>query len=491
VQAILNWLWQGCLVVAVAALLFGRVRRTSATTRYTLWWATLGAVLLLPLLPLIAHAAAPSVVTVHADAVQLPPVVLPRAPWWLGAAVMSIWAVWSGLALWQVAAGLVRLQRARRDGVPLPVSRENRLRYWPTIRHTGRRARVIASSDVRVAAVLGLGAPTIAVAPEALDALDDEALDHVLLHEWAHVQRRDDVSRLLHVLVRAVAGLHPAIWWIGRRMDVEREVACDDRVIQITRGAKRYAACLTQMAAAAPGRQTVMLAPSALQRSQLRERVRRLLDGRRNASTARSAASLAAVIPVLAAITLASASVELVGTAPAIARALKASERAVATTLSPPAMYDEPAGEVPTGDRPDTAVQASAHAAPAVRDRSAARQPQLRSPIRPLEPGSPTRIPVREHGLHRRTSAPSRSEPLRSSHVQAAALTRAPSAEAPALRDPHTLARAFDAAPEPEPPSPWNTAALAGVSVGRGSQKAALATAGFFTRAGRRIAGAF
>jgi hypothetical protein len=51
------------------------------------------------------------------------------------------------------------------------------------------------------------------------------------------------------------------------------------------------------------------------------------------------------------------------------------------------------------------------------------------------------------------------------------------------------------APPAPVPPAsadaatPWGLAADAGVSVGRASQKAAAATAGFFTRLGRKIAG--
>jgi hypothetical protein len=41
------------------------------------------------------------------------------------------------------------------------------------------------------------------------------------------------------------------------------------------------------------------------------------------------------------------------------------------------------------------------------------------------------------------------------------------------------------------PPTPWGAAAGAGVSVGRGSQKAAVATAGFFTKLSKSIADVF
>ncbi len=42
-----------------------------------------------------------------------------------------------------------------------------------------------------------------------------------------------------------------------------------------------------------------------------------------------------------------------------------------------------------------------------------------------------------------------------------------------------------------EPPTLWGAAADGGTAVGRSSQKAAVATAGFFTRVGKRIAGSF
>jgi beta-lactamase regulating signal transducer with metallopeptidase domain len=441
----------------------------------------------LPLLPLIADAGGPEATSAGAGAVQLPPLVLPRAPWWLGATVASIWATWATLSLGQAAAGFVRLRRALRNGVPLPIDRENRLRHWPAIRRTGRRVRLIASSDVHVAAVLGPGAPTIAVAPDALDALDDEALDHVLLHEWAHVQRYDDVTRLCQVVVRAVAGLHPAIWWIGRRMDIEREVACDDGVVQITGGAKRYAACLTQVAAAASGRQTVIFAPGALGHSQLRERVSRLLDGRRNASTTRSTASLAAIIPTLAVIALGTANTELVGTAPAIARALEAPERAVTTALSTATRAAEAAADV---TRPDPAthtyVPALTGPAPASPKRGDGSRRTERTPASTPEPTEAPRHQV-SGAISQPVSRTAAPVPLSSHAVRSAVPAFAPSPPAAAPRD----VRAATDVPAPASPAPWDAAARAGVTVGRGSQKAAVATAGFFSNAARRLAGSF
>jgi hypothetical protein len=48
------------------------------------------------------------------------------------------------------------------------------------------------------------------------------------------------------------------------------------------------------------------------------------------------------------------------------------------------------------------------------------------------------------------------------------------------------------ATPRPDAPTrPWTVAADAGVAVGTGSQKAAVATAGFFSRFGKSVARSF
>jgi beta-lactamase regulating signal transducer with metallopeptidase domain len=66
-------------------------------------------------------------------------------------------------------------------------------------------------------------------------------------HEWAHVQRRDDIFNVLHVLVRLIGGWHPALWWIERRLHVEREIACDEVTVAFTGSPKSYAECLVKL----------------------------------------------------------------------------------------------------------------------------------------------------------------------------------------------------------------------------------------------------
>ena len=104
-----------------------------------------------------------------------------------------------------------------------------------------------------------------------------------MIHEYAHVQRRDDWSIIGQALIDAAFGWHPAIWWIGRQLHLEREVASDDWVAHHTSTPCEYAACLARVAELALHNRQIPQAASAIRsRRELSGRVERLLSPNRN-----------------------------------------------------------------------------------------------------------------------------------------------------------------------------------------------------------------
>ena len=63
----------------------------------------------------------------------------------------------------------------------------------------------------------------------------------VLLHELAHIRRRDCAAQLLAQLACAGYWFNPLVWLAWRRMQVERERACDDLVLGTGACASSYA----------------------------------------------------------------------------------------------------------------------------------------------------------------------------------------------------------------------------------------------------------
>ena len=240
---LINWLWQGLALTAITAVALSRLSRLNAATRHRVWWVTLWLVLLLPLLRANAVGPLPSseVTPALAQPRDLPAhlasgtvLVLGGAPDWTMNALVTFWSLWCACSLLRAMWSLLALRRFRRRAEPMPAERERALRLWPSERDSGRAATLRVSRDVATAGVFGFHPPIIALSPTALAALSNADLDRVVAHEHAHVRRRDDVGRVLLVVIQAVFGLHPAVWLIGRAIDLEREIACDDWVLALT-----------------------------------------------------------------------------------------------------------------------------------------------------------------------------------------------------------------------------------------------------------------
>jgi len=164
-----------------------------------------------------------------------------------------------------------------------------------------RTFRVAASDDVETPCVLGLFDP-IVVLPRALArTLSDEDLARVVLHEAAHVERRDDWIHLLERALHVAFFFNPIVHAIGRRLEVEREIACDDLAVARCGNRLAYASCLSSLAVVLSGARPAPVPALFSGRRQLIVRVERLLDAGHDGSTRtgpRALVALAAVVAV-------------------------------------------------------------------------------------------------------------------------------------------------------------------------------------------------
>jgi hypothetical protein len=110
-------------------------------------------------------------------------------------------------------------------------------------------------------------------------------LERILRHELAHVKRGDDWTNLLQQGIRASLFFHPGVWWLSRRLTVDREIACDDFVLAASRSRRDYALLLTDFASRTRGRSWAAAPGAWSSKHQLKERISMILDSKRNAST--------------------------------------------------------------------------------------------------------------------------------------------------------------------------------------------------------------
>lgn len=191
-------------------------------------------------------------------------------------------AIWALGLLGLLVTTVVQQLQARRLTVRQvePVSASARLRFGRLLVGLGieRSVRLVTSSRLRVPATWGLFRATI-VLPADYARWSAETLDRVLLHELAHVRRRDCVAYLVGEIARALHWPNPLAWLALHRLKVESERAADDRVLSFTDTPSAYAEDLVSMVRALKGGAVTPRAAIAMASpAGVSSRVRAILD---------------------------------------------------------------------------------------------------------------------------------------------------------------------------------------------------------------------
>lgn len=95
--------------------------------------------------------------------------------------------------------------------------------------------------------VCGVFRPVVLL-PAGAEEWSEQRQRMVLLHELAHVARRDCLTQMLAQTACAFYWFNPFVWIAARRLRVERERACDDRVLSLGTKPSEYAHHLLEIA---------------------------------------------------------------------------------------------------------------------------------------------------------------------------------------------------------------------------------------------------
>jgi beta-lactamase regulating signal transducer with metallopeptidase domain/Tfp pilus assembly protein PilF len=283
------------LALAVSLALQSTSRRAlNAATRHAIWWLVLIATLALPLayLKLTPTHEAPQIrltnptnkIPAAATAITAPvatrtvtlPLEIPASKWLQP--LLLIWIVTAALLLARVVLSYAALYRRTARAADAPPELRARLRA------SRPRTRIALSEEIAIPMAVGPFHPAILIPTRLFATMTDTDLDQVALHEAAHLARRDDYTLFAQRIIEALFALHPVVRWITRQIDLEREIACDDRAAGSPEQARSYADCLTRTVALCGGvRPSLAAANVADSRSHLSRRVELLLTNRRTA----------------------------------------------------------------------------------------------------------------------------------------------------------------------------------------------------------------
>ncbi|HUE72882.1 MAG TPA: M56 family metallopeptidase [Pirellulaceae bacterium] len=157
--------------------------------------------------------------------------------------------------------------------------------------------------QISVPVVVGIVKPMILLPMAAVSNLAPDQLQALMLHELSHIRRYDPIVNLLQRIVEAVLFFHPAVWFVSRRISIEREHAADDMVLAAGWDRPLYADALLRMAELATSfsgssgaKRAAVLAATGTNPSEFKLRILRLLDASRPPKFALSRTSILLVL---------------------------------------------------------------------------------------------------------------------------------------------------------------------------------------------------
>lgn len=164
-------------------------------------------------------------------------------PWilaiWIAGAAMSLLPFLMGtVAVWRL------VRRTRRWDVKAVSSAPRDLKEKLNLKDA---VRILLPKGARIPMAWGFLRPVVML-PEEAKSWPESKRRIVLLHELAHIRRRDCQTRALARLGLALHWFNPLAWLALRHLQIESERACDDMVLKAGLRPSDYAECLLSIA---------------------------------------------------------------------------------------------------------------------------------------------------------------------------------------------------------------------------------------------------
>jgi len=234
----------------------------------------------------------PSSLTSQPAALPAAPAPTPAPTSWL----LPLWLTGCALLLLRLAAAHFLLRKNTRRSEPAagPLAAA----FAAAQQESGLRqpVRLLMDNARSIPVVWGLLRPTLLLPAEAT-TWDAAQLRSVLLHEFAHLRRRDPLVQFLTQIACALHWFNPLVWLAAWRLHVERERACDDMVLASGVRPSTYAGHLLHIATQlSPARWTQACGLAMARKSSLEGRLLAVLSNTLNRRGLTRAITAAAIL---------------------------------------------------------------------------------------------------------------------------------------------------------------------------------------------------
>ncbi len=292
-STLIHSLWQGLVLAAVTGLIVVFTRKHQPTTRYKLLIGAMAIFFISILItffnafdnhiqliestvanPIIENGA---INVVHADVQEVS--LLVKTKNYLNnhhQILVMIWLLIVCARCVQLSIGLNRLGYLRRTAV-FEVDDEWKDKIAELAKKLGITQIIgIAESHLtKVPLVIGHLKPLILIPVGLLTAIQPKQIEAIIIHELAHIYRRDYLVNILQSFMEIMFFFNPAVLWLSALIRTERENCCDDIAIKETSSKINYISALVscqEYQLAAPD-----FAMAFSKKGELKSRVQRLV----------------------------------------------------------------------------------------------------------------------------------------------------------------------------------------------------------------------
>lgn len=194
--------------------------------------------------------------------------------------IVLIWFVIICVKALQLTVGLQNVYRLKRTDIHTATAG-----WCATMQQMAQRLgikekiKLLESGMAKIPMVIGHLKPVILIPVGLLNALSTAEVEAILMHELAHIRRRDYLVNLLQSLVEIVFFFNPAVLWVSQLIKTERENCCDDIALLNNTSKHNYIQALVSCEEYQQGSAAYAIAFSG-QKNSLIDRVKRIVNKR-------------------------------------------------------------------------------------------------------------------------------------------------------------------------------------------------------------------
>lgn len=262
-RTLFHSLWQGLLLAVAAGMLVLFTKKLRATVRYNILTALL-AVFIVGVTCTFCYqlssiksntatmaATVPDAGIINVNSAEAPVIVQAR-PQGISAMfnhwitynanfIVLVWLLVIAFRCVQMFMGLRGIYILRHKGLtPAGDEWNKKLAQLATSIQVSKPVRLMQSAIAKVPMVTGHLKPIILLPAGVLTALPPDEIEAILLHELAHIRRRDYLVNMLQNICGMVFFFNPAVLWVSSLIKEERENCCDDIALAEVKNKKRF-----------------------------------------------------------------------------------------------------------------------------------------------------------------------------------------------------------------------------------------------------------